>query len=572
MVGGHDSAVVNFPGTKFPADLYVVACSTAMPGDQNSTNDVVSRQLRVVPALQGDVGVKSITQPPSYLPTNSTFTPTAIWKNYSTQTSSFIGYYALINPYNARIYSEHSASIDLAPGEERTLTFPDFNVGTVEGRWIARCSTFAGDTNPANDVLQKSFNVSELPPWPLGWATCADVPLTPSAKYVKDGGWLTSDAGEDALFAAKGNKTRDFYSYDPILNAWTQKALIPLGTELKPPYKGSSGASDGNGSIFATKGNSTLGFWMFSAAGDTWLQKPDVPLGIYGKKVKGGTSLQYANGFVYTLKGYKNEFYKFNVAAGTWKTLPDAPFGSNVKWDNGSWIVYDGSRFIYAHKAKYHELWKYDVSKDSWVGQLTGMPMVGNSGKTKKSKDGGSAAWMMGRIYAFKGGNTNEYWHYLPAEDKWEEDDSIPSVGTSGKKKRIKAGAGLATFNDQAMFALKGNKSVEFWRFVESTAVYTGAPREGVMAGSVEPVTGSLQVGPNPLARGFATMRYSLPQAGVVNLHVFDVTGRSVFAQTLAAGRNGTATLDLRELTAGVYLVKVVSDNFTASQRLVVQK
>ena len=128
-----------------------------------------------------------------------------------------------------------------------TLTFEDFNVGTVEGRWVARCSTFAGDTVPANDVLQKTFNVSSHPEWPLGWASCADVPLTPSGKYVKDGGWVASDAGTDAIYVAKGNKTRDFYSYDPMANVWTQKALIPLGTEFKAPYKGSAGTSDGNG-------------------------------------------------------------------------------------------------------------------------------------------------------------------------------------------------------------------------------------------------------------------------------------------------------------------------------------
>lgn len=573
MVGGNDSSEVSFPSTKFPnPDLYAMACSTAMPGDQNSTNDVVNLPLRVVPSLQGDVGVKSIVEPPSYVPTNTVITPKATWKNYSSQATSFFGYFILINSYNARVYTKVSAETNLNPGEEVTLTFEDFNVGAVEGRWTARCSTFAGDTVPGNDVLQKYFTVSSMPPWDLGWKEVPQVPMTPSGKLVKDGGWVAGDAGTEAVYVAKGAKTRDFYSYDPIGEVWTQKALWPLGTEFKPPYKGAAGTSDGNGTLWATKGNNTFGFWMFNASADTWIQKPDVPVGIYGKKVKGGTSLQYANGFAYLLKGYKNEFYKFNVAAGTWKTLPEAPFGQNVKWDNGSWIVYDGSQFIYAHKAKYHELWKYDVNKDSWVGQLTGMPMVSATGKVKKSKDGGSAAWMMDRIYAFKGGNTNEFWHYLPAEDKWEEDDTIPSLGSSGRKKRIKAGAGLANFNEQALFATKGNKSPEFWRFVETTQVYTPAPREGVMAGSVEPVTGSLQIGPNPLAHGFATMRYNLPQAGLVSLHVYDVTGRSVYAQTLAAGRSGTANLDLRELTAGVYLVKVVSDNFTASQRLVVQK
>ena len=52
-------------------------------------------------------------------------------------------------------------------------------------------------------------------------------------------------------------------------------------------------------------------------------------------------------------------------------------------------------------------------------------------------------------------------------------------------------------------------------------------------------------------------------------LNVFDVTGRTVLEQTLAAGRTGTASLDLRKLEAGVYLVKVATKGFSATHKLV---
>jgi hypothetical protein len=52
---------------------------------------------------------------------------------------------------------------------------------------------------------------------------------------------------------------------------------------------------------------------------------------------------------------------------------------------------------------------------------------------------------------------------------------------------------------------------------------------------------------------------------------VFDVTGRTVLTQTLAAGRTGTAGLDLRKLEAGVYLAKVTAEGFSATQKLVVE-
>jgi hypothetical protein len=81
----------------------------------------------------------------------------------------------------------------------------------------------------------------------------------------------------------------------------------------------------------------------------------------------------------------------------------------------------------------------------------------------------------------------------------------------------------------------------------------------------------AMSVKPNPLATGFATLRYSLPKPRQATLSVFDVTGRAVKAQDLALGRSGSLSLDLRHLAAGVYLVEVETDGFTARQKLVVQ-
>ena len=92
----------------------------------------------------------------------------------------------------------------------------------------------------------------------------------------------------------------------------------------------------------------------------------------------------------------------------------------------------------------------------------------------------------------------------------------------------------------------------------------------GIADMNVDPGQVSLSVVPNPLAT-CATVRYNLPKAGLATLNVFDVTGRNVLTQTLTAGRNGTASLDLRELEAGVYLVKVATEGFSSTQKLVVQ-
>lgn len=79
----------------------------------------------------------------------------------------------------------------------------------------------------------------------------------------------------------------------------------------------------------------------------------------------------------------------------------------------------------------------------------------------------------------------------------------------------------------------------------------------------------TLTIAPSPVSR-LATVRYSLTKAGSVTLDVYDVTGRGVLTQTIAAARTGTATLDLRELQSGVYVVKVRIEGFSTTHKLIV--
>jgi hypothetical protein len=100
---------------------------------------------------------------------------------------------------------------------------------------------------------------------------------------------------------------------------------------------------------------------------------------------------------------------------------------------------------------------------------------------------------------------------------------------------------------------------------VRSLSVGLGIADENVDAGRV-----AVSIAPNPLGK-MATVRYSLPRAGLATFDVYDVTGRVALTQTIAAGRTGTASLDLRKLEAGVYIVKVTSEGFSTTQKLVVE-
>ncbi len=137
----------------------------------------------------------------------------------------------------------------------------------------------------------------------------------------------------------------------------------------------------------------------------------------------------------------------------------------------------------------------------------------------------------------------------------------------------MKYGADLVSWGGGAFFALKGNKTRELWRYVIPTAMAARPERSGVLGGDRFDIRkSSFAITPNPLTGGFATLRYSLPMAGPATIHVFDVTGRSVMERSVTATRVGAVSLDVRSLSAGIYLVRFDARDFTATRKLVVQR
>jgi hypothetical protein len=422
------------------------------------------------------------------------------------------------------------------------------------------------------------FWVPELADTSYGWREKAKMPVVPSSKYMKDGGWLAFNSGNGLIYAAKGNKVPDYYAYFPQGDSWRTLALWPDGLEGKKPSKGAVGCADGSGVVFAVKGNNTQGFWKYFAQGDSWRQKANVPLGLSNKKVKGGSDMAWAYrasiGYAYLLKGYKNEFYKYFADGDSWKQMPSAPVGANPKYDKGSWLALDDdNNVIYAHKAKYHELYAYSVDADSWLTTppLKAMPIPGSAG-SRKAKDGSAGAWKAGCIYALKGANSQEFWKYYIQGDSWRELDTIPSFGSTGKKKKVKGGGDIVAL-PSALYATKGNKCNELWRYVPRTFLFEPGPeREGVMAGRLPIGDCRLTIAPNPVTGGYATVRFSpfASSRSPLALRIYDVAGRCV--HSAICNLKSEMALDLRGLRPGVYLVKLKTDGFTDTRKLVVQR
>jgi hypothetical protein len=80
----------------------------------------------------------------------------------------------------------------------------------------------------------------------------------------------------------------------------------------------------------------------------------------------------------------------------------------------------------------------------------------------------------------------------------------------------------------------------------------------------------SFAIVPNPLATGFATVRFSAPISTPFSFRIYDATGRLVHSSF--GIRASSFRLDPRSMPVGVYLVKLAADGFTATQKLVVQR
>jgi hypothetical protein len=567
LVSGASANVSFADWTPALLGVQMVRCSTGLSSDQNHGNDTLSGSVTVL--VRKDVGVVGINKPAGTYGPREIMTPTATVRNYGSLPVAFEVWMLLTDPTGVLYYAESVNVANLDP--RNNLVVNTFRPCTLRllGDWTAKCSlALIDDARLENNVRSQEFATRSQ------WVEMKSMPDRSSYRTVKDGGWLAYNAGSGLLYAAKGNKSSDFYSYNILANDWTSLRAIPLGLEGKLPRRGACVAADGSRYIYMAKGNNTLGFWRYDVATDSWLQLANVPAGAH-RKVKAGSAVYVQigdSGYVYLLKGPTTEFYRYNVATWKWETLLPAPMGSHARWYGGSFLVFDGNHTIYAHKARYHELWAYDVLTGVWSGtRLNGMPFVGKSSRTRRSRDGGSGAFFEGGVYALKGGSCGEFWRYDATSNTWAEFDELPAMAASGRARKVYAG-GTIVSADGTLFALKGNKTNELWRYALGYASAAQPSRDGVMAAQIALGDWQFTISPNPLASGFAVLRYSLPQAGLATLNVFDVAGRTVLTQTQAVGRNGTARLDLRRLKTGVYLVKVTTEDFSMTQKLEVDR
>ncbi len=451
---------------------YQVSCSTEVPRDTFRNNDKKTASLTVA---FYDAELKQIIKPTANdtFFTTETLRPKVVVRDnsqYSNQSSVKI----FFQIDNSTIYIDSIPGI-FYPGMTDTFLFKPILLSNI-GTGIHRCSSWVrrdNDLVPMNNYKTLSFFVKN--PTNVPWESLPSIPL--GAKGVKDGGCLV--ASNENIYALKGNNTREFYVYNPINRTWQSKNQIPYSPyNSKNVKKGGSMTygedAFGNKVIYALKGNNTYEMWQYYIADDSW----HLLSSMSGQSIKAGSGIAYVktandSKYVYCLKGSnKNyEFLVYDIYQNRWRYCKNASAGPDGKtFKDGSCIVAVGETlFALKAGAKYNEFYYYDVRQNDWT-EIESLPQTHPAiGRKKKVKSGGAITYDgNNRLYAFKGGRTQEFWCYEINNRSWIPLETIPK-GKSGKKGIINSGGSLTAL-DGKIYALKGNNTYEYWCYNPSAS------------------------------------------------------------------------------------------------------
>jgi hypothetical protein len=290
---------------------------------------------------------------------------------------------------------------------------------------------------------------------------------------------------------------------------------------------------------------------------------------------------------IYLLKGTNKqyEFWTYLINQDTWIRKRDAPSGPNSKlFKDGSALVYDGNSTIYALKsgAKINEFYAYDINADTWsLYPGDTLPLKHPDCKKKaKVKQGGAMTLCDSKIYAIKGGKSNDFWCYTESSGVmvWQPSDTIPRITQNSAPG---AGASLTTAFGY-IYLLKGNKTNEFYAWIPHSEKQITSEKQNRFDNETnsniqEAESGlgydlSMNVRPNPCNK-FTVISYVLPIAGPVLIKLYNANGqviKMIDEKNSGAGKYNHRLMT-QNLSPGIYFISIKANQKELISKLVIQ-
>ncbi len=146
------------------------------------------------------------------------------------------------------------------------------------------------------------------------WHARRFLPPGPQDRKARHGTGFAASGSR--MFCLKGGTT-EFYEYITGGDSWVARRPLPMsgsGGRLTRCRRGAALAADASGAIYAFKGGRTGEFWSYDVASDTWIQLDNIPGGNSRKKVHDGGALCCLGNRVYALKGGgSSEFWCYDA-------------------------------------------------------------------------------------------------------------------------------------------------------------------------------------------------------------------------------------------------------------------
>ncbi|MEO0078884.1 MAG: hypothetical protein ABIK86_07810, partial [candidate division WOR-3 bacterium] len=491
---------------------YDEQCWVVLAGDMRHENDTACASFVV---SRVDAAVRAIVSPRSVIQAGWV-NPQVRVANLGEEAARVLVKLAVSRAESTIVYADSALTPVLASMCSTVVMLRSWNA--TAGTFVLAARVFlADDENPTNDTLGLVVTVESLAS--RRWTELAPVPAGESGRRPRAGARLVSVA--DGVMMLKGAGSVEWFSYKLTDSCWHRRADVPLGQSGRRVRGGSALCWDGAGRVYALKGNKTREFYCYDLALDSWQELVSLPE--HTPKPKYGAGLVFwpdrKGDRVYMVKASGTlDFLVYEVGTGQWharRFLPAGPWARKAR--HGTGFVASGDR-MFCIKGGTDEFYEYCAKGDSWSARRS-LPLWGSGGRLTRCRKGAAlAADATGGIYAFKGGRTSEFWRYEVARDTWTQLEDIPA---SNSRKRVHDGGSLACLGSR-VYALKGGGSSEFW-------CYDASGLASVNVGSEHPGADAVLHGTltrlEPLSPCTVPTGITIPP---VSAAVFDVLGRRV--------------------------------------------
>ncbi|MEM6967622.1 MAG: kelch repeat-containing protein [Bacteroidota bacterium] len=351
-----------------------------------------------------------------------------------------------------------------------------------------------------------------------------------------------------------GSPSKQFYSYDPDLDEWTQLADYPgsnRGYGIGDVWEGKAYIG------FGLNGNDTplRDLWSYDPATDTWTELASCPCTPRFHPAFVALNGKIFMGMGGSDNGNLNDWWEYDIAADTWQQRPSFP--SLVRHHPYQFAIGD---YVYTGLGHgngpglniYQDWYRYDPANNQWT-QVASIPAEGRVAGTQFSHNGkGYVLSGDGDDHSYM--DTGEFWEYDPVADTWTE--LPPHPGTS-------RWAPSSFIIDDYVYFMTGlsQSLVEdayVWRYLmESTPTSTTDLDEQ-----------ALRIFPNP-SSDVITIALENANATIQGISIFNLKGQLL--QMYPATYNNLTTINIQDLPIGIYQLKVNLEDEVLVQKIVRQ-